>query len=187
MAAKLSDIIQNTKSIYMTDSAMSSLLDFERVIDELDVYVFDNWKKGELAEGPIYEKYFVTCTFMWPYKKMPDPRGGEKLVDYGCKVRYKKDMMSYPIKIKSPNDFKPGTKAPKMGRIPVWLVEIVMPKKLMQEIHQGSIELENEKIDAEDIDQAYEEGVDDNIYKNETGGQNGQQPAQQPAQQPPAA
>jgi len=53
MAAKLSDIIQNTKSIYMTDSAMSSLLDFERVIDELDVYVFDNWKKASWLKDPF--------------------------------------------------------------------------------------------------------------------------------------
>ena len=187
MAAKLADIIQNTKSIYMTDSAMSSLLDFERVIDELDVYVYDNWKRGELVEGPIYEKYFVTCTFMWPYKKMPDPRGGEKLVDYGCKVRYKKDMMSYPIKIKSTDDFKSGTKVPKMGQSPIWLVEIVMPKKLMQEIHQGSIELENEKIDSEDIEQAYETGVDDDVYKNEDNEQNAQPPSAAPAAaQPPA-
>ena len=75
--ADIKDVLQNTKKIYMTDSALTSLMDFERVIDELDVYVFKNWKKGELVAGPEYEKYFITCTFMWPYKLMPDPRGGE--------------------------------------------------------------------------------------------------------------
>jgi hypothetical protein len=45
------------------------------------------------------------------------------------------------------------------------LVEIVMPKKLMQDITQGSIELENETIDAEDIEQAYSTGADDDVYK----------------------
>ena len=60
MAADIKDIIQNTKDIYMTDSALASLLDFERVLDELDLYVFSNWKKGELVEGPINEKYFIT-------------------------------------------------------------------------------------------------------------------------------
>jgi hypothetical protein len=47
----------------------------------------------------------------------------------------------------------------------VWLVEIVMPKKLMQDITQGAIELENETIDAEDIEQAYDTGMDDDAYK----------------------
>mgnify|MGYP003345260162 CR=1 FL=1 len=68
MSQTLKDVIENTKTISMTDSALSTLMDFERVIDELDLYAFANWKKGELVEGPIYEKYFVTCTFMWPYK-----------------------------------------------------------------------------------------------------------------------
>ena len=181
MAADLKDVIENTKNIYMTDSALSSLMDFERVIDELDLYVFENWKKGELVEGPIYEKYFVTCTFMWPYKKMPDPRGGQKLLDYGCSVRYKKDLLKFPMKVKSPNDFEAGSKMPKMQQVPVWLVEIVMPKKLMQEIHQGSIELESETIDAEDVEQAYETGTDDDVYKTDDQQQNG------PQAQPPAA
>ena len=164
----------------MTDSSLLSLMDFERVIDELDVYVFDNWKKGELVEGPIYEKYFVTCTFMWPYKLMPDPRGGEKLLDYGCQIKYKKDVLKYPVKVKSPDDFVSGTRMPRMSQSPVWLVEITMPKKLMQEIHQGSVELENEKIDAEDIEQAYESGMDDDVYKTAEG-QQGTQPSAEPA------
>ena len=185
----IKDVLDNTKSIFMTDSALNSLMDFERVIDELDVYVFENWKKGELVEGPVYEKYFVICTFMWPYKLMPNPRGGEKLLDYGCRVRYKKDFLEYPVKVKSPDDFKPGTKSPRMAQTPIWLVEITIPKKLMREIHRGSIELESEKIDAEEIEQAYETGKNDEIYQSDEEGQYGQPPAQQPPApgQPPAA
>ena len=160
MAKPIKDIIQNTKEIFMTDSALNSLLDFERVLDELDLYVFANWKQGELVEGPVYEKYFVKCTFMWPYKMMPDPRGGERLLSYDCEVYYSKDKLEYPIIIKSPDDYEPGTKMPKMAKKPVWLVTIVMPKKLMQEINQGSLELESATLDMEDIEQAYEEGDD---------------------------
>jgi hypothetical protein len=43
-----------------------------------------------------------------------------------------------------------------------------MPKQLMQEINQGSVELESGKVDAEDIEQSYEEGLDDNMYKTES-------------------
>ena len=166
MPTSLKDIIENTKDIYMTDSAISTLLDFERVIDELDIYTFDHWKKGELVAGPEYEKYFVTCTFMWPYKLKPDTRGAKRLADYDCVVKYKHDVLEYPIKVKKPTYFQPGTKVPKMGKAPVWLVTITIPKKLMQEITQGSLELESETVDAQDVDQSYEEGLDDNMYQS---------------------
>jgi len=165
MAQTLKDVIENTKTLSMTDSALNTLMDFERVIDELDLYAFANWKKGELVEGPIYEKYFVTCTFMWPHKIMPDPRAAERLIEYDCEVYYKRDTLEYPVKVKTPSDYKPGTKVPKKGTAPIWLVKIVMPKKLMQEIHQGSLELESGSVDMEDIEQAYETGQDDKMYK----------------------
>ena len=173
MAQSIQSALENVKEIYMSDSALSSLLDFERVIDELDVYAFRNWKLGELVAGPEYEKYFVTCTFMWPYKKMPDPRGGEQLLNYNCEELYKKDDLEYPVKPKSPADFKPGTKMAKTKKVPIWLVTITIPKKLMSEIHQGSIEVENEKLDLDDIEQAYEEGVDEE--STQTQDQQGQQ------------
>jgi hypothetical protein len=104
---------------------------------------------------------------MWPYKKMPDPRGGERLLDYGCEIKYKKDILEYPIKVKDQNDFQPGTRVPKLAKTPIWLVEIVMPKKLMQEINQGSLELESGTVDVEEMESAYEEGLDDNMYKTD--------------------
>lgn len=159
----IADVIENTKEIFMTDSAKITLMDFERVLDELDTYVFANWKEGELVEGPIYEKYFVTCTFMWPYKMMPDPRGGERLLSYDCEVYYAKDFLEYPVKVESPDDYEPGGKMPKLTKTPVWLVTIVMPKKLMQEIKQGSLELESATLDMEDIEKAYEEGDDESM------------------------
>ena len=170
MANSLKDVIENTKEIYMTDSSLNTLLDFERIIDELDIYAFDHWKQGELVAGPAYEKYFVTCTFMWPYKRKPDTRGAKRLADYGCVVKYKKDVLEYPIKVKNPNDFKPGTKVPRLGKIPIWLVTVTVPKKLMQDINQGSLELESETIDAEDLDQSLDQGLDDAMYKNDQQG-----------------
>jgi hypothetical protein len=184
MAQHIKDVIDNTKTLTMTDSAINTMMDFERVIDELDMYTFSNWKKGELVEGPVYEKYFVTCTFMWPYKFMPDPRAAERLIDYGCEVLYKRDHLEYPVKVKKSTDFKAGTKFPKSAKAPIWLVKIVMPKTLMQEIHQGSMELEAGDVDMEDIEQAYETGQDDKQYKTGTAAPAG--PAAQPAAEPAA-
>ena len=161
MATDIKDILQNVKDIYMTDSSLNTLLNFERVIDELGLYAFANWSKGELVEGPIYEKYFVTCTFMWPYKMMPDPHGAERLLNYDCEVTYKKDVLIYPTKIEGQEDFKQGTKVAKPSEKKIWLVSITMPKNLISEISRGSLELENDTLDLEDIETAYEEGDDE--------------------------
>ena len=87
------DIIKNVQSLYALGPTLGILKDFERVIDELDVYVFENWEDGELLTGPIDSRHFVTCSFMWPADKMPDPAGGKRLLDKGCKVTYKKDEL----------------------------------------------------------------------------------------------
>jgi hypothetical protein len=76
-------------------------------------------------------------------------------------------MLEYPIKVEDPDDFDAGTKMPKMAKKPVWLVTIVMPKKLMQEIQQGSLELEGATLDMEDIESAYEEGNDEAMTDQE--------------------
>jgi hypothetical protein len=190
MSQALKDVIENTKEISVSDSALDTLLDFERVISELDTYVFANWKMGELVAGPVHEKYFVTCTFMWPYKKMPDPRGGERLLDYGCEISYRNDFLEYPVKIKDYDDFEAGGKMPKMKKVKVWLVEIVMPKQLMSEIKQGSVELEGEKLDIDEIETAYEEGMDEDELQGDTAsedtGNEGAAPGAAPAGMPPA-
>ena len=185
MGNHIKDVIENTKEISMSDSALNTLMDFERVLDELDIYVFKHWKQGELVQGPAYEKYFVTCTLMWPGKKMPDPRGAERLMEYDCRVRFYKDELEYPVKVKTPDDFKPGTKVPRLGKAPVWMVEITMPKKLMFEIERGSLELENESVDSEDVENAYETGADSLEDQNQNTGQQAA-PATQAAPQAPA-
>jgi hypothetical protein len=48
MARNIKDVINNVKDISMSDSALSTLMDFERVIDELDIYAFKNWKQGTI-------------------------------------------------------------------------------------------------------------------------------------------
>jgi hypothetical protein len=60
----------------------------------------------------------------------------------------------------------------------VWLVEIVMPKALMSDIRTGSIEMEDEDIDLEDLDQAYEDDLDKEAEQaTQTEQPNDQQPA----------
>ena len=92
-------VADNIRDIYMSDGSLDTLLDFERVLDELDIYAFKNWEIGELVAGPNIGKYRVTCTFMWPANLMPDPRGGRRLLPFDCEVLYKKQKIKIPIKI----------------------------------------------------------------------------------------
>jgi hypothetical protein len=135
------DIIKNIEDVYESDTAFQILKDFERVLDQLDIYVYENWEDGELAAGPIIEKHWVTCSFMWDRDKMPDPTGGKRLVDYDCKVRYKKDYVLKPRKIRTPDDIRPGTKKGKLDRKPIWIVEIQMPIDLIKDIYTGYAEM----------------------------------------------
>lgn len=153
--------IENTKKIYLSDSSLNVLLDFERVLDEMDIYAFAHWELGELVEGPNIEKYWVSCKFMWPHKLMPDPSGAERLLPYGCKVTYEKTEIQVPSKIKTPDDFRSdGSRKGKMIPVDVWVVEISMPKELIADIEQGSLEIAGEEVDMEDIQNAYQQGID---------------------------
>lgn len=160
-------VADNIKNLYMSDGSILSLLDFERVLDELDLYSFRNWQLGELVDGPEIGRYTVSCTFMYPEKFMPDPRGGRRLLPFDCRVRYKKTRIKIPIKIEEPEDFIPGTHKARLVEKPVWLVEIEMPKSLMNDIRTGSIELEDQDLDLQDLDRAYEEDVDQEEFRTQ--------------------
>jgi hypothetical protein len=131
------DIIENIDTLYNSNSSLAVLKDFERVFDELDMYVFENWRDGELVDGPRMDRHWVTASFMWPSEKMPNPQAGKKLLEYGCRVVYKKDVLVKPRKITDPDDVRPGTQLGKLDEHPIWIVEVMMPKKLMLEIFRG--------------------------------------------------
>jgi hypothetical protein len=117
---------------------------------------------------------------MWPEKLMPDPRGARRLLPFDCEVKFKKTAMKVPMKITNPDDFRPGTHKARLVEKKIWLVEITMPKALMNDIRTGSVELEDEEIDLEDLDRAYEQDLDQESYQNEKQAQDAQQTLQQP-------
>ena len=177
-------VASNIRDIYMSEGSLTTLLDFERVLDEVDIYAFKNWEIGELVAGPDIGKYRVTCTFMWPLKLMPDPRGGRRLLAFDCEVEYKKQKIKIPVKITDPSDYRPGTKKAKLMTQEVWLVAITMPKALMNDIRTGSIEMEDQDIDLDELDQAYEQDLDREENQSDAQAQQAQQSL---AQQPGAA
>ena len=178
-------IVSSIKGVFTSDGTMSTLLDFERVLDEADLYAFKNWLLGELVQGPDIGKYSVTCVFMWQYKLMPDPRGAKRLATIGCDVAFAKSRIKVPVEVKNYEDFVQGTRYPKMEERPIWFVQIRMPKELMNDIKEGSIDLADQTIDLEEIDNAYEDDLD----KQDGGDQDAQAPMDMgaPLGAPPAS
>ncbi len=180
-------VADNIRDIYMSEGSLTTLLDFERVLDEVDIYAFKNWEIGELVAGPEIGKYRVSATFMWPLKLMPDPRGARRLLPFDCKVEYLKKEIKIPVKITDPSDYIPGTKKAKLMTKQVWLVEITMPKALMNDIRTGSIEMEDQDIDLEELDSAYEQDLDKEANQSDGAAEDAQQNLEQPEPVQPGA
>jgi len=145
------DIIRNVSDLYENNSSLAVLKDFERVIDELDIYAYENWEDGELCYGPQVDRHWITAGFMWPKEKMPNPIAAKRLQDLGCKIKYERSHLVEPREIKSPDDYRPGTKKGKLDRKPIWIVEIQMPKKVAFDMYRGYMEkMKNEHQSTEE-------------------------------------
>ena len=153
-------IVNNLKGIMTSDGSMSILLDFERVLDNIDLYACKNWLIGELVDGPDMGRYSVSCTFMWPYKLMPDPRGAKRILAIGGKVHYTCKEVEIPIQVKNYDDFVPGTNYPKMIKTKVWLVKIRLPMTLLDDIKQGTMDLAGQEIDLKELQDSYKDDMD---------------------------
>ena len=146
----LKDIIENLQNLYENNSSLAALKDFERVLDESNLYVYKNWIDGELAYGPTIDRHWITLGLMWLEHQMPDPDGGKRLCDLGCKIYYKKSHLIQPRPILKQSDIRPGTKKGKLDHIPIWIVEIQMPKKLAFDIYRGYMDkMKNEQLNSD--------------------------------------
>ena len=154
------EVIKNIQSIYDSNASLRILKDFERVLDELDLYVFKNWEDGALVKGPVVNRHWVECAFMWPEKKMPDPRGAKRLLDYDCKITFEESKFKSPRRIKKPSDYRLSSKKGQIDEHPIWIVTIKMPKQLMFEIFKGSVKGAVDKdVDIESLYQDLDTGT----------------------------
>jgi len=131
------DIIRNIDDLYENNTSLAIMKDLERVLDEMDIYAYENWEDGELAYGPQVDRHWITAGFMWPKDRMPNPVAAKRLQDLGCKIKYQKSHLIEPRKIRTPEDIRPGTKKGKLDRKPIWIVEIQMPKKIAFDMYRG--------------------------------------------------
>jgi len=149
---------------FSSDNVLDILMEFERTLDNLDIYVFKNWIKGEIVEGPDIQRYWITVTLMYPYKMMPDPAGAERLLDHGCKVWYGEDTLKYVAKIKGQESYETaadGELKTKVLETKVWTVKITMPRHFVDEMSTDKVDTSSGKIDMEDVSNAYDDNLND--------------------------
>jgi hypothetical protein len=151
------DVIRNIQDLYENNSSLAVLKDFERVLEETDMYAYENWEDGELAYGPKVDRHWITAGFMWDHKKMPNPIAAKRLTELGCKVKYQKSHLLEPREIRTPEDIRPNSKKGKLDRKPIWIVEIQMPKKVAFDIYKGY--MDKMKNDYEDSKPTESSGV----------------------------
>lgn len=147
-------LLNNIDRVYNSTTSLQILKDFERVLDEyFDIYVYDNWDNGELLQGPMASKYWVTCYFMWPDKKRPDEAAIKRLRSNKVLVKTGTSYFVTPKKIKHTDDVRPGTKKGKLLREKIYIVGIKMPKSLMKSVYGGQDIFNKDEVEQMDAGQ----------------------------------
>ncbi|RYF07964.1 MAG: hypothetical protein EOO77_25460 [Oxalobacteraceae bacterium] len=142
------------------------LIQMEDVLDSLDVYVFKNWIDGEIVEGPMVRRYWLDMTLKYDLKKMPDPRAGLRLLKHGVRVDFSKAHEEASGQTKDLDETEVDSEGKK-----IWLVRISIPRRLIAELNAGQLDFYDEEIDADDVQDAQDGGMNDESgYDEEAGG-----------------
>ena len=133
---KQNNIIDNLRDIEGNGTLLDILLEFEKMLEEQGMYGYENWKEGEVAAGPKLSRYWLNVTLMYPYKKMPNPRAMARLENIGCDVKFTKSVLNVPRTVKKQEDLDTNKK-PKIDATDIWLIDIWMPRKFVDEALTG--------------------------------------------------
>ena len=164
MSISAKDLNDTLRKVSEGETLLDMLLEFEGILDEIDLYAYKNWNKGEILEGPNLSRHWISAKFMYMAENMPDPAGAQRLLKRGIKVKYCKEELLYPKKIKNWNDVDPndsynfetggftswgglgsvGYVKPKVMKENVWVVEIIMPRKYVDNTIQDYIDVGEE-------------------------------------------
>ena len=147
------------KRVSETNTLLDMLLEFEKTLEDIDVYAYRNWDLGEVLEGPNMSRHFITVSLMYKLDEMPDPAGAKRLMEKDCLVKYRKDTLISPIKVKTFDDVETDIRADgsvrhraKTKSEPVWVVEIKMPRRYVDEFNSDIVEADEDSyVDTESI------------------------------------
>jgi hypothetical protein len=170
----INEIAATISGVKKNRNTLDLLLEFEGVLDDLNIYAYENWIKGEVIRGPIISKYWVEVYLMYPEKHMPNPEAATRLIKHGCYVFFQKDTLTSNVKIKSQKDLTVSSAhsreqmVPNTQTIDVYVVKIVMPRHLLTDYNVKKISAMTGEIDLDSVVDAYDQGLDvDRNTRNE--------------------
>jgi hypothetical protein len=155
------------KKLNDSESLVDLMMDVEDYLDSNNIYAFANWIHGELVAGPYVKKYWVTVTFKWSHEKMPDPRAARRLLAQGTRIEFEKSSEAQSVEVKSPSDYQPGTKRPRIHKVPVWLVKMSIPRRFVSNVDDEVMDLYDEEIDADVLKTSKPQELEDNPQQGE--------------------
>jgi len=130
------------KKISDSNTLLDMLLEFEKTLDDMEIYAYQNWEHGEVLEGPYLGRHYLTVKLLYPQSQMPDPAGAQRLMGRDCLVRYKKSTLLTPKKVRNFDDLIAEQRPDgsmryraKTNSEPVWVVEIRMPRRYVDEFN----------------------------------------------------
>tara|TARA_R110000868_G_scaffold183767_2_gene425109 strand:+ start:6247 stop:6786 length:540 start_codon:yes stop_codon:yes gene_type:complete len=156
------------KRLSDSEDLIDIMMDVEDYLDGNNIYAFANWLHGELVGGPYIKKYWITVMFKWPYEKMPDPRAARRLLAQGTHVTFEKTYENESVKVLAPSDYQPGTKKPRLRRVPVWLVVIKIPRRFVQNLNQQVLDLYDHEVDIETIETAQPQELEQQLQQGQS-------------------
>jgi hypothetical protein len=126
------------------------LIQMEDVLDSLDLYVFKNWFKGEVVEGPTIQRYWLGVTLRFSLEHMPDPRGAKRLLKQQIIPEYEKVTVSD----------QPSEEAEESGPTH-WQVKLQIPRRLVADMNAAELDFYDQDIDVDDVQDAQDSGITD--------------------------
>jgi hypothetical protein len=143
------------KTLEDSDHLLEVLLQCEDILDSLDIYCYRNWFSGEVVEGPVIKRHWVSVGLLYPVRKMPDPRAALRLMKHGVKVEFTKvrrevDKHDPMVQAEQNEDHEKDK---------YWMVELKFPRRLLKKI-TDDLEQYDDDVDTDDVEQAKDSGVD---------------------------
>ena len=140
------------KRITDSEDLLEILIDIENYLDNNNLYAFKNWIEGEIVGGPWVKRYWIKVLLKYPYKKMPDPNGGLRLLKHGTKIHYDIKYEEQSVEIKDPSDYQPGTKKPKLIKHKIWVITLLIPRRFVQNLDSEIMDTYDDEVDVNTVD-----------------------------------
>jgi hypothetical protein len=143
------------------------LIQMEDVLDSLDIYVFKNWYRGEVVEGPVVRRYWLDMTLKYAKDKMPDPKAAYRLLKHGVRVDFWQATMNDGSYTEISNQTEEQAEEEDKGES-VWMVRISIPRRLITQMSAEEMDMYDDDVDVDDVEDAKDTGIDDeSAYKSE--------------------